>query len=116
VCFVLIVQIIRVIFKYGITLLLRILNIQFIPQLERAGGGAIGLGRGVIVCGIVLLCLSFLPSDYISQSIFEKSFSGKFLVKATERTYKALTFWIPPEEAGRAIFDIPSAVKKAKKI
>ncbi|NQT90898.1 MAG: CvpA family protein [Candidatus Omnitrophica bacterium] len=106
-CFIIIVQLIRAIFKYGIVVALKVLNIQFILQLERIGGAVIGLGRGVIVAGIFVLALSLLPSGYIQDSINYKSFSGKFLMKAMERTYESITFWMPQDQIRKAIFYIP---------
>ena len=107
-CFIIIVQIIRLIFKYTLTFLLKILNIQFIPQLEKIGGGVIGCGRGIIVSGILMLTLSFVPNDYMKESIQSKSFTGSFLIKVTERTYSSLTSWLPEEKRESAIFGIPT--------
>ncbi len=111
-CFIVIVQIIRLVFKYSLTFLLKILNIQFIPQLERIGGGVVGFGRGVIVSGILMLTFSFIPNDYMRESIETKSFTGSFLIKVTERTYTSLIFWLPEKERESAIFDIPAGKTK----
>ncbi len=111
-CFVVIAQIIRIAFKYSLTLLLKILNIQFIPQLEKIGGGIIGTGRGIIAAGILILALSFIPNDYMKESIQVKSFTGNFLIRVTERTYTSLIFWLPEKERESAIFYMPA--KKTK--
>ena len=103
-CFVIITQTIRIAFKYSLTLLLKILNIQFIPQLEKIGGGIIGIGRGIILAGILILSLRFIPNDYMRESIETKSFTGSFLIKVTERTYMSLIFWLPDKERESAIF------------
>jgi len=103
-CFVVIAQIIRIAFKYSLTLLLKILNIQFIPQLEKIGGGTIGFGRGIIAAGILILALSFIPNDYMKESIQTKSFTGGFLIKVTEKIYTSLIFWLPEQEQESAIF------------
>ena len=108
VCFFIIAQLTRLAFKYTIVLVLRILNVQFVPQLEKIGGGIIGFGRGIIVACVFILTISFLPSKYIADSVYDKSFTGKFLVKAAERTYLSLIFWVPEEDRERAIFDIPA--------
>jgi hypothetical protein len=110
-CFIIIAQLIRFIFKYGLALLLKILNVQFIPQLERIGGGIIGFGRGIILSGIIILAIGLIPNNYLRESIEEKSFSGKFLVKATEGTYLSLTFWLPEEQRHSAIFDLTQKSK-----
>ena len=68
-CFVIINQTIRIIFKYGVVMLLKVLNLQFLPKLERGGGAIIGFGRSIILAGIVLLSLLFIPSDYMQESI-----------------------------------------------
>ena len=104
VCFIAIAQIIRLIFKYGITLAFKILNIQFLPQLEKPGGGIVGFGRGIILSGTLLLAIVLLPSVYLEESIYDKSFSGMFLIKACEKTYKSLTFWLPEESTDKGIF------------
>ncbi|MFA5068665.1 MAG: CvpA family protein [Candidatus Omnitrophota bacterium] len=111
-CFIVIIQLIRLIFKYGFALLLKIMNVQLIPQLERLGGAVIGFGRGVILSGIIVTALGLIPSDYLRDSIEEKSCTGGFLVKAVESTYTSLTFWLPEETAGTFIFDL--AGKKTK--
>lgn len=108
VCFFIIAQLIRFAFKYTVVLVLRILNVQFVPQLEKIGGGIIGFGRGIIVASLFILTISLLPSKYIADSVYDKSFTGRFLVKAAERTYLSLIFWLPEEDRERAIFDIPA--------
>jgi len=108
VCFVAIAQIIRVVFKYGLALVLKLLNVQFMPQLERVGGGIVGFGRGIIISCILALALNFLPLHYITESVFHKSFTGDFLVKSSERAYKALAFWIPDELKDKAVFYVPA--------
>jgi membrane protein required for colicin V production len=108
-CFIIIAQIVRLIFKYSLALLLKLLNVQFIPQLERIGGAVIGFGRGIILAGIIIVAIGILPNNYIRESIEEKSYSGRFLVKAVENTYEALTFWLPEQEGKAAIFDLTQA-------
>lgn len=113
-CFVIIVQLIRVAFKYGLAMFLRVLNVQFLPQLERVGGGVVGFGRGIIISGILLLALGLISNSYMSESIYQKSFSGMFLIKAAERTYSALTFWLPEEETKKSIFSAFGSSKVEK--
>ncbi len=112
-CFVIIIQLVRVIFKYGLTFLLKVLNIQFIPQLEKIGGGVIGFGRGVIIAATLILALNFIPNDYLKDSIQVKSFTGGFLIETAERTYTSFVFWLPQEERESAVFGTPA--KKAIK-
>ena len=107
-CFIIIVQFIRLIFKYALALLLKMLNVQFIPQLERIGGGVIGFVRGVILSGIIILAIGLIPNHYLKESIEIKSFTGKFLDKAVESTYTSLTFWLPEEQRQTVIFDLTS--------
>jgi uncharacterized membrane protein required for colicin V production len=114
ICFTVIVQLARVIVRYAVMLLLKVLNIQFLPQLEKIGGAILGIGRGVIVAGIILLTLSFIPSSYLTESIYGKSYSGVFILQATERTYKALTFWLPEEKQDKEIFLMPATETKGK--
>lgn len=103
-CFTAITQLIGIIFRYTLILLLKVLNIQFVPPLEKPGGGLVGLARAVIVSGTLVLMLGFFPSDYLKESIYEKSYSGSFLVEAMQRTYQSLTFWLPEEDTERDLF------------
>jgi uncharacterized membrane protein required for colicin V production len=107
-CFIIIAQFVRLIFKYGMALLLKILNVQFVPQIERIGGGIIGLGRGVILSGIIIVAIGLIPNDYLKESIEVKSFTGRFLIKAVESTYVSLTFWLPEEQRQTTAFDLTS--------
>lgn len=115
-CFIIITQLIQVIFRYSLIVLLKVLNIQFVVRLEKIGGGIIGLGRGILVAGILILALSFIPSDYMAESIYDKSFSGLFLVKAMERTYKSLTFWMPEDKIEESIFRLPTQKPEPMKL
>ena len=114
ICFTVITQVARIIVRYAVMLLLKVLNIQFLPQLEKVGGRIIGVGRGVILAGIILLTLSFIPSSYLTESIYGKCYSGVFILQATERTYKALTFWLPEEKRDKEIFLVPATETKGK--
>jgi uncharacterized membrane protein required for colicin V production len=108
-CFVIIAQLVRFIFKYGLVLLLKMFNVQFVPQLERLGGGVVGLARGIILSGIIILAIGIIPNDYLKESIEIKSFTGNFLLKATESTYTSLTFWLEQDRKQIDIFTLPSA-------
>lgn len=114
--FITITLLIRSIFKYGLALLIKLLNMQFVSPLERPGGGAAGLARGIFATGVLVLALSFFPSDFIKESLYDKSFSGAFLVEAMQRTYKSLTFWLPGEKTAPSIFTkVPVQETKPKK-
>lgn len=102
--FIVITQIIRLIFTYGIAMILKIMSIQFLPQLEKLGGGILGFARGFILSGTLLVMLILLPSAYLDSSIYDKSLSGKFIIKACEKTYKSFTFWLPEESTKKEIF------------
>ena len=114
-CFVIIAQLIRLIVKYCVILFLRVLNIQFVPHLERIGGGVVGLGRSIIISALLMLSLTLLSSGYMTGSIYDKSFSGSFLIKVAERTYRSLVFWMPEEDQESMIFIAPASQAKAKK-
>ena len=115
-CFVIIAQIIRLIFKYGLALVLKILNVQFLPQFERVGGAIIGIGRGIFIASIVLISMAIIPNNYLTESIYGKSFSGVFFIKAAERTYKVLTFWVPNRNTeDKDIFYIPATETKVRR-
>jgi uncharacterized membrane protein required for colicin V production len=111
ICFLTLTQLVRLIFKYSILLILKILNFQFAPQLERVGGAIVGFGRGLIIMGTLLLSFNFIPSEYLVDSVYKRSFSGDFLVQAMERTYNILTYWLPEERKEKAVFSPPNIVK-----
>ena len=92
---VVIILSIRGIFKYGIVLILRVLNIQFVSQLEKIGGTLIGLGRGILIWGLVLIILSIFPFRYLNYSICEKSFLAPYFIKLTKKTYTSIIGLIP---------------------
>jgi hypothetical protein len=105
-CFVIIAQLIRMLFKYGLALLLKVLNVQFIPQLERIGGGIMGLARGIVLSGIIILAIGIIPNIYLRESIELKSFTGNFLLRSTERIYESLTFWLGDDQKQTDIFSL----------
>jgi uncharacterized membrane protein required for colicin V production len=111
-CFSVIVLLVRIVFRYSVLVFLKVLNLQFVPQLEKGGGALVGFGRGIVMFGVLVLSLTFIPSDYMTDSIFNGSLSGTFVVKAMERTYKSLTFWVPESNIEKNIFSIPATKKK----
>ncbi|HEO63653.1 MAG TPA: CvpA family protein, partial [Candidatus Omnitrophica bacterium] len=93
-----IIFMVNIIFKYAVLLLLKILNIQFIPQLEKIGGALAGLVRGVLICGLTLIALLLINADYLERSIKERSFSAGFFLSAVGKTYKTAVNFIPGRE------------------
>lgn len=114
-CILAIVIIIRYIFKYSVVLVLKVMNVQFLPQLEKMGGVLLGIGKGVITSGILVLVLNLIPSGYMQESIYEKSFVGAFLIQVIQRTYTSLTFWIPESSKEKSIFSVPIGTAKKQK-
>ena len=109
---VVIVLSVRAIFKYGVVLVLRVLNIQFILQLEKIGGVLIGLGRGFLIWGLVLIALLFFPVEYLYSSIYEKSFLAPYLIKATKKTYTSIIGFIPSQQPKKITIAPP--IKQAR--
>ena len=69
-------------FKFIRTFFQVLVKFHFVEWLERYGGLSLGLARGVITTAIILIFLSMLPSDYLKASIDERSFSGRYFLKA----------------------------------
>lgn len=105
--FAIIILLIRAVFKYGVVLFLRVLNIQFILQLERIGGALVGLGRGFLIGGLLLIALLFFPVEYLYHSIYEKSFLAPYLIRSTKRTYVSIIGLIPSQEPNKEIIKDP---------
>ncbi|MBN1405893.1 MAG: CvpA family protein, partial [Candidatus Omnitrophica bacterium] len=97
---------------YGVALVLKIMNVQFVSQLERAGGALIGLCRGVLIGGLVLVALSLFPIDYFQSSISEKSLLSPYLIKSTTTTYAFIMRFLPKQESKKS--DIKSSAKQVK--
>ena len=94
----LIIVIIRFSFKYGVVLLLKVLNVQFIVQLERIGGAIVGLFRCFLLGGLLLTAILFFPVPYLDKSINEKSLMGRYFIKAAYKTYSSVISIIPSQE------------------
>lgn len=109
-CFLIISQILRLAFKYSLLFFLKIISLQFISQLEKPGGAIIGFSRGLICAAVVLLSIGFIPSQYLKDSCGQ-SLTGLFIVKASQRTYNAVTFWLPEEAKEKNIFFEPASAK-----
>ncbi|MFH0732268.1 MAG: CvpA family protein [Candidatus Omnitrophota bacterium] len=93
-----IVLLFRIAYKYAVALLLKILNVQFVLGLEKAGGAVVGSLRGLLLCGFILITLLLLPIKYISISINKDSVIAPYLVRYTAATYKAIVSVIPFQE------------------
>ena len=109
---VIIVLLIRVIFKYIVLLLLKFLKIQFVLQLERIGGALVGLVRSFLIGGLLLLILSFLPIGYLYRSICERSCLAPYFINLTEKTYSSIIGLVPFAEPKKIRIYPPA--KKAK--
>lgn len=108
-----IIIIVRVIFKYGIVLLLKVLNIQFVLGLERIGGIVIGFGRAILLSGLILIAVTFLPIKYINISIYEESTLAPYFIKTVQVVYSSAIKLIPSQEAQTIPTELPA--KQSKK-
>jgi len=95
---ILIILFIRVVFKYGVVLFLKVLNIQFVLQLERIGGALIGLGRGLLIGGLLLIVMLLFPVVYLHHSIGKRSFFAPYFIKSTKNIYISIVGLIPSQE------------------
>ncbi len=101
-----------IIFRYAVILLLKILNIQFIQHIEKIGGALLGLARGFLAGGLLLIILLLLPAEYLTTSISEKSFLSPCFITATEKTYSFIIGLIPSQKPKELA--VPSAAEQAK--
>lgn len=79
------------IIKLTTVVLSKIVKLQFAPQVEKIGGGVLGVMRGVFLSSVVLVVLGMLPSSYIEDSVYSRSLSGGYIVKVSIGLYNLLT-------------------------
>ncbi len=101
-----------IIFRYVVILLLKILNIQFIQHVEKIGGALLGLARGFLAGGLLLIVLSLLPAEYLATSISEKSLLAPYFIASSEKTYAFSISLIPSQKPKESA--VPSAAKQSK--
>ncbi len=68
----------------------KLVTLQFISVLERGGGLAAGVVRGILVTSLVLNFLQVLPSGYLKASIAERSLMGQSISMVAPIVYTAL--------------------------
>ena len=65
----------------------RLMKVEFGPRLNGFGGALLGLARGGVIGGIILLCLSWLPIRGICETINQRSYLGPSLIKVIPTIY-----------------------------
>ncbi|OGX37582.1 MAG: hypothetical protein A3C53_03815 [Omnitrophica WOR_2 bacterium RIFCSPHIGHO2_02_FULL_68_15] len=78
----------------GLRLLQHAVTLKFAPSLDKVGGLGLGLLRAALVVSVGLVMLQQLPSDYVRTSIEERSWSGRYLVRAAPAVYDAVNPWM----------------------
>lgn len=84
-------------------LLLRLIQqavtLQVTPALDKTGGGALGAARALLVMSVLLVMMQQLPSEFLQQSIQERSWSGRYLAQMAPAIYEAAAGRMIPHDS-----------------
>lgn len=67
----------------------RLIKMEAAPQLNKWGGLILGVGRGILLGGLIIFMLIISSVGYLKNSV-KDSYSGKRLFKVAPATYSAL--------------------------
>ena len=65
------------------------IKMEAVPQLSKWGGLILGMGRGILLGGLIIFMLMISSVSYLKNSV-KDSYSGKRLFKVAPATYSAL--------------------------
>jgi len=85
--FILFVIITYLIFRYLKIMFYKLIKLEIFPGVERGGGLILGFIRGCLLSSLILLCLLFIPNEYVRDSISKKSLAGGFFIKIAPGCY-----------------------------
>jgi membrane protein required for colicin V production len=86
--FILLVLIVFIIIRFIRLFLYTIVKLELFPPLERYGGLVLGVTRGCLVTSLLLLCLLFIPNQYVRSSIYSNSLVGQAFLKIAPMFYE----------------------------
>lgn len=73
----------------------RLVKVEFVPRFSRIGGALLGLARGGVLAGLILVILLWLPSRSIEATVYERAYVGPSLVKVVPAIYDGLIGFHP---------------------
>lgn len=80
---IILIIVIRIVCRY----LEKVGKLVIMPVLDRYGGLAFGICRGLIIGSLFVLVLKVLPISYIRESIEERSFSARYMERTGATVY-----------------------------
>ena len=80
----------------------RLMKVEFGPRLNGFGGALLGLARGAVIGGIILLGLSWLPIRGICETINQRSYLGPSLIKVIPTIYDGVMRIYPESKLSKS--------------
>lgn len=80
----------------------KLMKVEFGPRLNGVGGALLGLARGTVIGGVILLGLSWLPSREISETINQRSYLGPSLIKVVPTIYDGVMGIYPESKLSKS--------------
>lgn len=78
-------------------LLKKVMNLSFLPNLEKVGGCIAGTLRGIVLTALVVVGLALMPVDFIQKQVYTDSFFGNYFVALTPKVHNCV--W--PKSSGK---------------
>jgi len=75
----------------------KIMQLAFAANIDAAGGLICGVLKGVIIASFAVVLMQQVPSEYISDSIELRSFTGPYLSKIATGVYELINRMRPDE-------------------
>lgn len=87
--FIVLVTISYSIFVFARRLFCNLVKMEAVPMLSKWGGVFLGVGRGFLTAGLIVLLLLISTFPYLNTSV-RKSYSGKYLFNTSVASYSAM--------------------------
>ncbi len=78
----------------GLRLMEKLIQVSFQAKVSNVGGLIAGLVRAGFVTSVFLVVCQHLPSDYLSASIEERSFTGSRMARVAPAVYGVTKPWV----------------------
>jgi len=83
------------------TVLLKVVKIDILQGINSTGGIIVGFFRAFIICILVVYMILLVPFSYVSDSVNERSASGRFFVTAGISLYKKSMALFSEKQSGK---------------